>query len=748
MGKLVQSIIAPWFVAAALTSFAQPGSLDRTFYPGSVTDGTVYAVVAQTNDSILIGGDFSVADNGVSKNVARLNADGTFDPTFTSGLTVTNGPVRNIVVQTDGKIILSSEVPGFSGNVTSIHRLNINGTIDTSFLPTNTFQRTTALVMQPDGKVLVCSSHVYRLNVDGTIDYTMTNSFYAGARALALQDDSRFIVGGTFTQFGATKTNLIRLLTNGAVDPTFNCNVSGSWVNTVAARPNAQVVIGGSFTNINGIPWTNLARLNSDGSLDTNFSAVPNASTVAFDYSGKCYMVGNSISRALADGGLDPEFSPVTLSYAFGIALQQDGRPIIGGSFSTVQGAIKRRLARLNLDGTLDTTFAGRPAGPDQSVSAIAVLPDDHVFINCGPEVADSYRPNGISKLNSGGSIDTNFHTPAAEYYSGTRAIVIQTNGAVVVAGDSTPNIARLLPDGSPDPGWKAALSSSSIYSLALQPDGKICAGGFYVHRYNTDGTDDATFTNFYNSASTIALQSDGKLIVGSHGDGRVWRLNTNGTQDSTFGPGMSFGNSYIICEALQADGKILVGGYFTRFNGFVANHIARLNPDGSSDTNFTAYSTGYVFAIAPLPDGKALIGGQLSLYANGQSYNYLARLNSNGTVDTTFPALDLNGSVSAIALTQHGEIMIGGSFDGIGTLGQAYIARLTGDLAKLTISAVGSAALSVSWSVWWAGFTPQSTASLTESWLDAPEPVSNDGTNCTINVSPVSSLRFFRLRR
>ncbi len=181
------------------------------------------------------------------------------------------------------------------------------------------------------------------------------------------------------------------------------------------------------------------------------------------------------------------------------------------------------------------------------------------------------------------------------------------------------------------------------VYATALQPDGKIIIGG--------------SFSNFNGVSAN-----------------RIARLNPNGFPDLTFNPGGSgVANSpggvvgSVWAVAIQADGKILIGGYFKTYNGTPRNSIARLNADGSLDTSFDPASgpapDSALTKIIVQPDGKIIIGGGFTSF-NGTSRNHIARLNVDGSLDTTFdPGTGSNGGLSDVALQVDGKIIIGGFF-------------------------------------------------------------------------------------
>lgn len=171
--------------------------------------------------------------------------------------------------------------------------------------------------------------------------------------------------------------------------------------------------------------------------------------------------------------------------------------------------------------------------------------------------------------------------------------------------------------------------TNGSVYASAIQSDGKIVLGGGFntyngiftggITRLNSDGTIDGTFNSNNIGANgsiyAIKIQNDGKIVIG--GDftsyngitvGRIARLNPNGTLDLSFNQSGSGASGFISTIAIQADGKVIIGGGFTAFNGLPHNCIIRLNgSDGSIDGSFNT-GTGanhFVLTIALQTDGK-----------------------------------------------------------------------------------------------------------------------------------------------
>jgi uncharacterized delta-60 repeat protein len=290
------------------------------------------------------------------------------------------------------------------------------------------------------------------------------------------------------------------------------------------------------------------------------------------------------------------------------------------------------------------------------------------------------------------------------------RNITIQSDGKILIGGWFTKHIYRLFENGLIDSAFNQGTGFNSVTRvITLQSDGKILVGGQftlynevsrnYIIRLNSDGTIDDTFnigSGFNSNVSGIVILNDGKiLIVGDFtsyngtSSNRIIKLNSDGSIDETFDYGVGFDNRTNTI-ALQSDGKILVGGWFTSYNGTTRNRIIRLNSDGTIDNTFNigsgftnpnpSWSGDPVSDIKIQSDGKILIVGRFLLYNETQS-NYIIRLNSDGTIDNTFNiGSGFNGGASVLTLQSDGKILVGGQFTLYNEVSRNYIIRLNSD--------------------------------------------------------------------
>lgn len=353
----------------------------------------------------------------------------------------------------------------------------------------------------------------------------------------------------------------------------------------------------------------------------------------------------------------------------FALALQTNNYLVVGGDFTMANGIPRQRIARLNADGVLDGTFSlpSSSMGANGQVRALAIQKDGRILVAGAFTNFNSVVMNGIARLNYDGQLDSTFNPGSGADSSIYAVAPSPVDGKIYVGGafgrlngQTYNGIGRLNTDGSPDstfnPGGLGA--NGTVYALAVQPDGKAVIGGDFtavngvacnhLARLNTDGSVDATFnvgTGASDSVRAIAIQLDGRILIGGaftsyNGAAfvRIGRVNADGSPDSSFTPGMG-ADDMVTTIALQSDNRIVLGGQFTHCSGVFRNHLTRLNPDGTVDPtiNFGLGANDYVAAVAvqesyvpgypaSVPDEKLIIGGAFNQF-NGETRNHLARI-------------------------------------------------------------------------------------------------------------------------
>ncbi len=353
-------------------------------------------------------------------------------------------------------------------------------------------------------------------------------------------------------------------------------------VRYTAASPGAKTAALHLASNVSGSrnPFDILLTA-IPGKVDPTFNpGIGNLSSLAVQPDGKILAggLGVALARFLPDGTREVAFAPNVNSPVVAIAVQADGKIVIGGGFNTVGGVQRSRIARLNPDGSLDPTINLNPNG---DVSCLAIQADGKIllggfFTNFG---AVGTR-NFIARLNADGSLDGSFNPDAN---GPLRSIAVQADGKILVGGIFSSiggmqrnRIGRLNSDGSIDAGWNPG-AGGEIRTLSVQADGKIIAGG--------------------------AFQFVGNFFPAN----RIARFNADGSVDFGFGSNV---NGTVHNTVLQADGKILMAGDFTAIDGVTRNRIARLNANGTLDAAFNPSLNFVVLGIAIQADGKILQAG------------------------------------------------------------------------------------------------------------------------------------------
>ena len=338
-------------------------------------------------------------------------------------------------------------------------------------------------------------------------------------------------------------------------------------------------------------------------------------------------------------------------------------------------------------------------AGLGATVSAIVARPNGKLLLGGAFITYDNATVNRIQQLNPDGSRDAAFLTGSG-FGGDVYALALQTDDKVLVGGNfHTYNgavaeyITRLNPDGTPDAtfnvgtGFKGGL----VNAIVVQPNGQILVAGYFtsyndatqnrIIRLNPDGSPDASFvtgTGFGSGATNVALQADGKILVagvfssynGTTGLGRIVRLNANGSLDASFVAGTAM---TVQSLAVQADGKALVGGVLTK------GQAVRLNADGSLDASFNT-GTGFsaqVNAVLPQADGNVLVAGQFTTY-NDKSQNRLVRLTATGALDASFAiGTGFDERVRRLLVQADGSVVAVGNYSSFNGTAATRIIRL-----------------------------------------------------------------------
>lgn len=372
---------------------------------GTNLTGTVTGVASQPDGKLVIAGPFSSIGTTPRAGIARLKSDGSLDPAFDPGAGA-NGAINLLALQADGKIVMAGDFTTVAGIARNrIARLNPDGTLDPSFNPgAGPNDGINALLIAPDGKIVLggrfeifdgLTRHfLVRLNPNGGVDATFDagRSFSRilpqGVTDIAFYPDGRLIVAGFFEAQG--KYDLVRVAADGTVDQSLP---SGLSIQGIAVQSDGRLYISGYFGS-NQQPA--LRRYHPDGTMDNSFFPAPArlGEMLQLQPDGKLLAVANSapLVRFNSNGSYDSSFGPVqtTSSGNSGssfraLALRPDGRIILAGTFDTVNGFSRSGVVRLLQNGQVDPSF--NPEAGIVTVSSLGLNLSTRVAVGVGDDV-------------------------------------------------------------------------------------------------------------------------------------------------------------------------------------------------------------------------------------------------------------------------------------------------------------------------------------------------------------------------
>ena len=310
-------------------------------------------------------------------------------------------------------------------------------------------------------------------------------------------------------------------------------------------------------------------------------------------------------------------------------------------------------LVRLNADGS-DNNFP--PGGlVNDEISCLALQPDGKLLMGGYFTSVDSISRIGIVRLNFQTNNDNAFIFSKNKYSekeeTGSAGIKIRRTGSSA----STRSVVLTTSDITATAGSDYLAQSNFVTFNSLETEKTVSIPLLDDGLVERQESVRLSLTN-PSSGSDIGQQGVATLIIEE--DERPVLV------DTSFNPGTG-ANRKVYSMALQPDGKLIIGGQFIKVNEIARSYIARLNADGSVDLSFNPPKpNSYVRAVALQPDGKVVIGGQFG-QIDGQSHYGVARLNSDGSLDTNFNAYvyGFGNLVNGVALQPDGKILFAGTF-------------------------------------------------------------------------------------
>jgi hypothetical protein len=676
-----------------------------------VFDGSVRAIGIDADGNRYFGGSFTRIGGHRAPGILALDAQGAVATEFDPAVGF-DGPVHAVVYLADGSVVAGGDFATYRGlPARSIAHLSAQGELDLAFSP-------------PSGK----------------------NGFDGPVYALAASGNSVY-VGGSFRNYrGSGVAGLVKLSSTGQLDPVFNTTIQNPpcvdrSVYAIALRGNT-LVIGGDFSAYRGAPARNLAKIDPvTGTLDPRFNppSYSNGSdgdvralalTATHVYAGGSFRryrnsPANAIAKIALTGELDTGFNPPSGPNGFaptGSVVQaivvSDTAVYAGGTFRTYRGGRAENLAKIGLNGVLDTEFNSPSlAGASSSVFGLA-LGGDSLYAVGSFAFYRGIERGGLAKISAdNGAPDPAFH-PGGLGFSregvvpAVHTIALRSDGArLVVGGDIVGSLYDGIPTGSlvkakasgeVDAAFIAAVSVKGTVEAIAVSSRTIYVGGAFqsisgkpakrIAKLSQAGVLDLTFSpptgpnGFDAPVYALALASNAIYVGGDFKtyrgitSVRIARLSLGGALQSDFDCKEGF-NAKVRALALSKDEKTLyAGGDFTKYGYLQAKHLAKISTANSAlDVGFSPQSGVYslngpdtsVLALAIDPiDARLYVGGGFGQY-RGKDTSRIIRVFADGRLDTSFAVeVDDEGkrcdftAVDAIVVDPSGErIFFGGLF-------------------------------------------------------------------------------------
>lgn len=656
------------------------GLIDPGFNQSLTLTGAIHAVASLPGQRVLIAGNFTALGGQPAVRIARLDAAGNPDPTFQPG-TGANGLIRSLQVRGDGDLFIAGDFTIFNGQPRrGIAQLSPDGALRSAFDPGEGFNGSVHTLALTAGGHVLAGGAFTRANA-------LNRAGFAKLEAAPLQSTPPPPSSPgppTATPVSSQKVLVLWSDSSGERGYVVERREPGGTDWITLARPGAGSTFYGDETVVPGKTYEyRVLAWNPSG--DAPFALSP-AATVPT----RADLAGSPVPGNALDLWNAGEIRAVTR--------QADGKFVIAGTFTHVNGTPRAVLARLEANGDLDPTFEPDPAivASKPSVQTLAVQSTGRIIVGCSGD---------FFALAPDGSRDAAFAPPRTLNF--VYELVVLPDDRLLVggafSGGDRPYLARTSADGAIDLTFANAGLNGEVDAIVVLSDGKILvSGGFTlagfvttsVARFNSNGSLDSSFApvtlapppgGVRGLGTTMALQSDGKILVGgsfssvnSQPRNSLVRLESNGAVDTTFVSGTA-PNDFLHYVGLLPDGKVTIGGQFESYGGTVRSSWAVLTSTGALDPGNAVIRSGYVRRGVRLPDGRILVVGRFRTAA-GVPHFGLVRLQADAsTVDGTFnPQVAKPGTVSAITRQPDGKALVLGDFASVGGLPTSGILRPT----------------------------------------------------------------------
>jgi len=543
------------------------------------------------NNNTLVNGNNNVIEE-LNKNTVVIGDMNKVDSLVKNSIII--GDSNKLGTQSQGVYIFGSnnEIVGPTGSTLSnVFVLGDGLTItqsNTNYIGGNTIFSGTVSFNSPNFSLNCLNIEKFNLiDINQTFLSNLGTGFNSDVNTIDVQSDGKVLIGGAFTSFnGNTRNRLVRLNSDGTEDTSFYTNLGTGFsfgnVNHIGIQSDGKILVGGGFLFLNGVARVCLVRLNSDGTVDTSFYT----------------NLGTSFNSTVNE-----------------LHIQSDGKILVGGQFTSLNGTTRNRFVRLNSNGTVDTSFytnLGSAFG-NNGVNTITIQSDDKILVGGSFTSFNGNTRNRLVRLNSDGTEDTSFYTNLGTGFG-------------------------------------------SFVNIALeQPDGKILVGGGFftldgnsrnnLVRLNNDGTEDIDFFNNYAGSgqiNDIKFLSDGGIVLAGNITNYLMRLDSDGIIDSNFMRKLPLGiNGTTNTLSILSDDSILVGGLFDTIDTQTANYFAKL-----SYVDACEYVNGSDFITIGAVDSEIdVLGKQLDITTDSININTDSfQVNSESTILNSTQSFVLSG--------------------------------------------------------------------------------------------------------
>jgi uncharacterized delta-60 repeat protein len=735
--QILFQIGAFFFLAAA---WGGTGALDASYHPGP--DSYVRSLSEDAEGRILVGGHFTEIGGFSRHGLARLKENGEVDDSFVPEL---NGPVDTFAVLANGKVLVAVGEAGF-GMTHKLVRLNPDGSNDPTM--SNGEGHIQKLMVLPNGAILLIGSYADpeggkferfgRLTPEGLVEPDFVTPFLRSERDwigdITLQSDGKILATGRFTREDASRPGWIRLHSDGNLDGTFLPPQFELFkAEVIAVQADGRVLISGVFYPEE--ENRSLIRLHPDGEFDPTFKAPYKPDAVwdlLVDKKGRIVVAGSDLSRWNPDGSRDWTLNPFLSGAVFSVIEQRDGRLLIGGPFSAVDGLAFPYLARLNEESIPSAFHFTHSPAVSEGMTELNFIIERRGLADFAASVeyetsSNSARP-GVDYLEQSGtliyqpgertktvqvpifdddvyeepgfkSIIMTLKNPSVETALGIPSMVegrVWENDHLIelTAAEYTVHeldgiikiwVERKGPltfPGAIEVDYQVLEETATAGEDFISKSGTLRFSGIFLYvpenrlPIEIEILDDVllegneVFVVKLSEPRSVSFPVPQNVSLGRRSSARVTILDN----ETTSSPGLG-ADGVLRAAVLHADGKIDILGEFSHVNGIQRPGLARLNPDLTLDFHFdpgNGPEDGRIRTIAAFPNGQLMVGGDFSRF-RGVAQSGIVRLHADGSVDHSFqpgPILpEGSGAVASIQPVSHGRFIVVGNFTGFGNV-------------------------------------------------------------------------------